>query len=121
MKITKKAFEGIRDHCNRFQDIESCGYLFGKEVVEEIKEGINLDNNPISYTIDPETTLKSVFREDLMGVYHSHLGAPYPSGVDKEKPKHINKYYLIYSVFQDVLKAYFWNGKGFKEEGVEIV
>lgn len=89
--------------------------------MKDINQGKNLDDSAVSYTIDPDTTLKSVFRKDLAGVYHSHLGEPFPSGIDESKKKYPNKIYLIYSISQDKLRAFKWDGKKFTEEEVMIV
>ena len=122
MKITKKAFEELKVHCRETPDLESCGYLFGEDdLIKSIMRGKNLDESPVTYTIDPESTLKSVFRKDFKGVYHSHLGVPVPSGIDESVGKHPNKYYLIYSISQDKLRAYNWDGKEFHEEDMGVI
>lgn len=122
MKITKKAFEELRKHCKETPKLESCGYIFGDDnSINSIVRGKNLDKSPVTYTIDPESTLKSVFRKDFKGVYHSHIGVPVPSSIDERKKKYPNMHYLIYSISQDVLKAYFWNNGMFTEVKVEVI
>ena len=121
MRIVKKVYDGIRMHCRAYRNQESCGYIFGNATIKDLIQGKNLDESPVSYTIDPDTTLKSVFRKDFAGVYHSHFGDPTPSGIDESKKKYPNKLYLIYSISQDILKAYKWDGKQFSEENVEVV
>lgn len=122
MRIIKKAFEELKKHCNETPDLESCGYIFGEDdLVTSITRGKNMDNSPVSYTIDPESTLKSVFRKNFKGSYHSHLGVPVPSGIDKSVKKYPNKYYLIYSISQDKLRAYNWDGFRFGEEEIEVI
>lgn len=121
MKITKKAYEKIRKHCRKNNEKESCGYMFGGKTIKEVKIGKNMDDAPYTYTIDPESTFDSVFRKDFKGVFHSHLGAPNFSGIDLAKKKYPDKYYSIYSVAQDVMKTFFWNGNKFIEEKVEVI
>lgn len=121
MKITQKALLEIREHCRQTPRLESCGYFFGNGEVTEIRKGKNLDKSPVTYTIDSDSTFKSVFREDFMGVYHSHIGMPIPSSTDVNKKKYPDKYYIIYSVTKDALKAYFWDGRQFNDEPVVVV
>ena len=122
MKITKKAVIDIRTHCRKTPHLESCGYVFGEDsMVQSIMCGRNLDKSPVTYTIDPETTFESVFRKDFKGVYHSHLGEAFPSGIDRAKKKYPNKHYLIYSLSKDTLRSYLWDGKEFHEEEIEVI
>lgn len=121
MKIIRKVYDGIRMHCRAYRNQESCGYIFGNAVIKDSMQGKNLDESPASYTIDPDTTFKSVFRKDFGGVYHSHMGEAIPSSIDESKKKYPNKMYLIYSISKDELRAYKWDGKQFNEEQVEVV
>lgn len=121
MKIKQKALMDIRKHCRMTPKLESCGYLFGEDNhIKSITKGKNLDKSSVYYTIDPDSTFRSVFRDDFKGVYHSHIGEAIPSSIDESKKKYPDKYYLIYSVSRDTLRAYFWNGKKFIEEEIEI-
>lgn len=121
MDIFDSAYKQIRKHCKKNSEEESCGYIFGNGIIAEIAEGKNLDKSSGVYTIDPETTFKSVFRDDFKGVYHSHMGEAIPSGIDVNRKKHKDKYYLIYSLAKDEIRSYLWDGKKFTEEKVEII
>jgi len=89
LRISKVLCEAIITHCQREYPKEACGILAGRDGhVTRIFPMTNLDNSPISYTLDPKEQLqvqKAMHRVNLqlLAIYHSHTAtAAYPSSVD---------------------------------------
>jgi proteasome lid subunit RPN8/RPN11 len=58
---------------------------------------------------------------EVIGIYHSHpYWAAAPSGTDTNLAFFIDVSYVIYSVSQNSLASYIWNGSTFEREEVEI-
>ncbi len=76
-------------HCQQHYPKEACGFLAGRDGrVEQVYAMRNVDDSPISYTMDPLEQLRVEKRmraagQQLLGIYHSHTAsAAYPSPVD---------------------------------------
>ena len=89
LKIPRALYDQMIAHCRRHYPKEACGILAGRDGnVEQIFPMTNLDNSPISYTLDPKEQLqvhKAMHRANLqlLAIYHSHTAtAAYPSSVD---------------------------------------
>ena len=76
-------------HCQRHYPKEACGILAGANgTVERVFPMTNVDDSPISYTLDPKEQVQvhkamAEGKLDLLAIYHSHTAtAAYPSPVD---------------------------------------
>ena len=120
MEIKAEIVNDIITHCRSDQSKESCGLIFGNNIINSIIKGKNLSKYNHAYTIDPETTIH-VFDKDFKGIYHSHINIPaIPSTIDYDKANMPGKFYLIYSLKYDQLIAYKWDGKTFLKEPIQI-
>jgi len=74
--------------------IEECGLLVG-EVEDDVWSvkalfiGINIDNSPVRFSIDPLTIISAHeygdrYGYDVVSVIHSHPAPPFPSELDKK-------------------------------------
>ena len=89
LRLPRKLYEEIIEHCQREYPKEACGMLAGtKGRVEQVFPMTNVDRSPISYTLDPHEHLrvqKALQRANLqlLAIYHSHTASvAYPSPVD---------------------------------------
>ena len=89
LKIPRALYDQMIAHCRRHYPKEACGILAGRDGnVEQVFPMTNLDNSPISYTLDPKEQLQVQRTMEhanlqLLAIYHSHTAtAAYPSSVD---------------------------------------
>jgi proteasome lid subunit RPN8/RPN11 len=129
--LTRTHSREIITHSKETYPIEACGLLIGmkqlaKKSVSEVRKAPNVLNSTSRYEVSPEAELQ-VFLDaermglEVVGVYHSH---PYwtatPSSVDARLASFRDASYVIYSVPEDVIGSYVWNGTTFEPEEIEI-
>jgi proteasome lid subunit RPN8/RPN11 len=129
--LSKRDYTKIVTHSKKVYPIEACGLLVGvkrsgKKVVLEVRKTPNVLNSSSRYEVDPEIELQ-VFMDaekksfEVVGIYHSHsFWAARPSSIDSNLAVFENVSYVIYSVTEDSLASYTWNGSIFEPEETEI-
>lgn len=112
-QINKDLLEKIKEQGRKEAPIEACGYLAGNDnVAKEVIYMKNIDNSPEHFTFDPKeqfAALKYARSKglDLIGVYHTHPASPARmSKEDIRLANDTNIVYLIYSLTEDVIRAF---------------
>ena len=125
----------IRDqmvaHCQSRYSKEACGYLAadGSGRVAQVYPMTNVEDSPISYSMDPKEQLKVDKQmrqagQRLVGIYHSHTAsAAYPSSVDVRLAISPDVSYVLVSLKDQAhpeLKSYRIDGQQVTDEPVQI-
>lgn len=112
-QINKDLLEKIKEQGRKEAPIEACGYLAGNDnIAKEVIYMKNIDNSPEHFTFDPKeqfAALKYARSKglDLIGVYHTHPASPARmSKEDIRLANDTNIVYLIYSLTEDVIRAF---------------
>lgn len=112
-QLNKDLLEKIKEQGRKEAPIEACGYLAGNDnVAKEVIYMKNIDNSPEHFTFDPKeqfAALKYARSKglDLIGVYHTHPATPARmSKEDIRLANDTNIVYLIYSLTEDVIRAF---------------
>ena len=122
--LTKEAY--------RRNPIEACALLFGKSsktacFVKKVVVAPNSLSSTVEFVISPELVvgeLKKAEMEglELVGIFHSHPAAPYPSAVDLKNMKlWVNVFWLIFSLTEGKIAAYFLRNNTLEEIKLKIV
>jgi proteasome lid subunit RPN8/RPN11 len=131
LALNKKHREEIINHSKEVYPLEACGMLVGfreleKRIVFEVRTSRNVLNSSSSYEVDPEVELQ-VFIDaekkslEVVGMYHSHPHwTATPSSVDADLAFFEDVSYVIYSVSENSMASYVWNGRSFEPEEIEI-
>ena len=129
--LKKSQYEDIVTHSRETYPTEACGLLVGLKrgkdsTVLEVRRTPNVLKSSSRYEVSPEAELQ-VFIDadknslDVVGIYHSH---PYwhaaPSDVDASLAFMKDVSYVIYSVSENSLAAFNWNGSTFQKEDIQI-
>lgn len=114
MRLKRELLDAIKKQgLNELPD-EACGYLIGKDL-ESLDENIlmeNVDHSPEHFSFAPADQFKALKtarsrNKSLLAVYHTHPETPARmSEEDKLLANDPNMVYLIYSLSDDVLKAF---------------
>lgn len=122
-------FLSSRDRCHLNRLVESnrpkeaCGFLLGRALNEgfiilKIVPATNVLDSNAAFEISPSEVLK-VFEEadtlglEVIGVYHSHPAPPEPSVIDLHYMKANPMVWLIISMLDGSMAAYYPSGGGF--------
>lgn len=98
--------------------IEVGGLLLGKIVksealVSKIVIGRNLAESSTRFLLDDESIVKAINmledEEDIVGIIHSHITAPYPSALDIEGMRRWPVIWVIVDVINKIIKAWYFN------------
>jgi proteasome lid subunit RPN8/RPN11 len=129
VEIREKHVRLIKKDAERHRDTEACGILIGffdknTAKVKEVVPAENILNSPIEFEIAPEVlyeiwNIADKKNMDVVGVYHSHVGAPaVPSARDEKFMKDSGFVWLIIS--KSGMNAYAW-GDGVRKVRIKIV
>jgi len=112
-QLNKDLLEKIKEQGRKEAPIEACGYLAGNNnLAKEVIYMKNIDNSPEHFSFDPKeqfAALKYARSKglDLIGVYHTHPATPARmSKEDIRLANDTNIVYLIYSLTEDVIRAF---------------
>jgi len=102
---------------------EACGFLLGRSVdkgfvVLKIIPATNMLNSALAFEISPLDALKAFDEADMLGlevicVYHSHPAPPEPSEVDLRYMRVNPMVWLIISMLDGSVAAYYSRGEDF--------
>jgi [CysO sulfur-carrier protein]-S-L-cysteine hydrolase len=104
---------------------ESCALLLGEnETVVEILPMRNVDESPVTFTIDSTELLHAYDlaeskRLQVVAIFHSHPAKPWPSSTDIKFMEINPVIWLIYSTTEWQLKAYVYDDD-VKEVAIKI-
>ena len=105
LRIAQRLYDEMITHCRREVPREACGLLEGRDgVVARVRPMTNVDQSPISYTMDPLEQLRAqkAMRAEghqLLGIYHSHTASPaYPSQTDVQLATYPDVLYVVASL-----------------------
>ncbi len=93
---------------------ESCAFLLGDGSELEVAEVMpmnNSDKSAFSFTIAPDDVLAAYRKAEskglqVMGIFHSHPGKPFPSGTDRKFMELNPVVWLIYSTTENRFEAH---------------
>lgn len=93
---------------------ESCAFLLGDGIELEVTEVMpmhNSDKSAFSFTMAPDDVLAAYRHAEskglqVMGIFHSHPGKPFPSGTDKKFMELNPVVWLIYSTTENRFEAH---------------
>ncbi|MCH7659369.1 MAG: M67 family metallopeptidase [Euryarchaeota archaeon] len=127
LSFSPTVYDALFSHAREGAPEEICGVLAGAgSTVDTTYRVPNVADSPRTrYELDPEEQLKVIERAEsegeLVGFYHSHPEGPTePSATDRMEATWPDAYYVIVSVPENSVSAWYWTGERFLEEMVEI-
>lgn len=93
---------------------ESCAFLLGDGEARKVVEVMpmnNSDRSAFSFTVAPDEVLRAYRNAEskglqVMGIFHSHPGKPFPSSTDRIFMDLNPVVWLIYSTTENTFEAY---------------
>ena len=118
-------------HSMESQPIEACGILIGTtrndvRKVTDVWPAKNRLSSESSYEIDPESLFSAFTYADengveVIGFYHSHpFWSAEASAIDRAKANYPSVSYLIYSIPDEDVKSFCFNGKELYNEPIML-
>ena len=105
LRITRAAIDDITAHAIADYPKEACGIVAGQHGIgARVLRMRNVDESPISYTMDPQEQLQVMKRLraeglEMLAIYHSHTAtAAYPSPTDVRLATYTDVAYLLVSL-----------------------
>jgi proteasome lid subunit RPN8/RPN11 len=101
---------------------ESCAFLLGhNDTVAEILPMRNIDDSPITFSIEPTEliyayNLAETKGMDVIAIFHSHPAKAWPSSTDVKFMEINPVVWVIYSTTENQLKAFVYDDDGFIKE-----
>jgi [CysO sulfur-carrier protein]-S-L-cysteine hydrolase len=101
---------------------ESCAFLLGvKDKVVKILPMRNIDESPVTFSIEPAELLKAYAhaeseRMQVIAIFHSHPAKPSPSSTDIKFMEINPVVWVIYSTTEGQLKAFVYDDKDIVRE-----
>ncbi|WP_211330703.1 desampylase [Halalkalicoccus subterraneus] len=127
LSFSRGAYDSVLAHARAGAPEEVCGVLGGEgETVTSADPVPNVADCPTRrYEIDPEEQLRAIEAVEsdgeLLGFYHSHPEGPSePSATDRAQATWADTYYVIVSLPEESVTAWYWTGEEFLERAVEI-
>jgi proteasome lid subunit RPN8/RPN11 len=131
ISLSREQLERIVLHCKEACPAEACGILIGTtsgdlKTVTEAWPANNALASESSYEIPPETLFRAfTYAEqnglEVLGFYHSHPSWPAePSAVDRAQANYPGLSYLIYSIQNNEIESYHFDGRQMALESVEL-
>ena len=130
LRISRALYDEVVAHCRSTYPKEACGILAGKNgVVEHVYPMANVEDSPISYSMDPNEQLQVEKQmrsrhQQMVGIFHSHTASgAYPSSVDVSLAISPEVSYVLVSLKDQEhldFKSYRIDGRTVTEEPVAI-
>lgn len=121
------SYETVLDHAREGAPEEVCGALGGLgSTVRSTHRVPNVADTPRTrYELDPEAQLEAIEAVEsdgeLLGFYHSHPEGPLePSATDRTQASWPEAYYLIVSLAEESVTAWYWTGEEFRETPIAV-
>ena len=117
LSLKQSQIDLLKEEACRNIPLEACALLFGNLLkegfyVKKVVVTPNILSSPIEFKIDPQLVIAELNKAEiegleLVGFFHSHPAAPYPSKVDLRNMKlWITSVWLIFSLTEFNLAAY---------------
>ena len=109
---------------------ECCAFLLGEHnddgKVAIISRMRNIDESPISFSIDPAELLNAYTLADTKGmeitaIFHSHPAKASPSSTDIKYMQVNPVAWLIYSTTENEMRAFVYENEDIKEIGIKTI
>lgn len=127
LSFSSGAYDALFFHAREGAPEEVCGVLSGSDSTVTTTHRVpNVAAFPRTrYELDPEKQLNAIesaeSESELLGFYHSHPEGPSkPSATDRAQATWPDAYYVIVSVPENSVSAWYWTGEEFVEEAVEL-
>ncbi|MFC6903682.1 desampylase [Halalkalicoccus tibetensis] len=127
LSFSRDAYDSLLAHAREGAPEEICGVLGGSDgVVRSTHRVPNVADIPRTrYELDPEeqlTAIEAVESDgELLGFYHSHpAGPPEPSATDRARATWADAYYVIVSLPEESVTAWYWTGEEFVATDVRV-
>lgn len=132
LRLKQSQIRLLTEEAYRRNPIEACALLFGKSskdvyFVKKVVVVPNSLSSAVEFVISPQLVvaeLKTAETEglDLVGIFHSHPAAPYPSVVDLKNMKlWANTLWLIFSLTEGKTVAYLIRNNTLEEIELKII
>ena len=117
LSLNQSQVDLLIEEAYRSNPIEACALLFGKSskdgfLVKNVVVAPNILSSTVEFKIDPQSVIVELEKAEtdgleLVGFFHSHPAAPYPSAIDLKNMKLcINYGWLIFSLTEVKMAAY---------------
>ncbi len=127
LSVPQAVYDSLLSHARQGAPEEVCGVLGGRDsTIESAHRVPNVADLPTTrYELDPETQLRAIEQAEcdgeLLGFYHSHPEGPQePSATDRAQATWANAYYVIVSLPEESVTAWYWTGDRFVRESVDV-
>ena len=109
---------------------ECCAFLLGEHNDENKVAMIlpmrNIDESPVSFSIDAAELLNAYTFADTKGmeitaIFHSHPAKALPSSTDIKYMQINPVAWVIYSTIEDKIRAFVYENEGIKEIGIKTI
>jgi proteasome lid subunit RPN8/RPN11 len=109
---------------------ECCAFLLGEHnddgKVTTILRMRNIDESPVSFSIDPAELLNAYVLADTKGmeitaIFHSHPAKASPSSTDIKYMKINPVAWVIYSTTENEIRAFVYENEDIKEIGIKTI
>jgi proteasome lid subunit RPN8/RPN11 len=107
---------------------ESCAFLIGhNDKVFEILPMRNIDESPVTFSIEPAELLRAYNRAERKGmqiiaIFHSHPATPWPSRTDIKYMEINPVIWIIYSTTESKMRAFVYDeNDSVKEIDIRII
>lgn len=127
LSFSRDAYDSLLAHAREGAPAEICGVLGGEgSTVSSTYRVPNVADAPRTrYELDPEDQLKAIeaaeSEGELLGFYHSHPEGPSePSATDRAQATWADAHYVIVSLPDESVSAWYWTGEEFVEAPVGI-
>lgn len=123
LSFSSGAYDSLLSHAREGAPEEVCGVLGGRDsTVTSTYRVPNVADSPRTrYELDPEGQLEAIeaveSEGELVGFYHSHPEGPSePSATDRSQATWNDVYYVIVSLPDESVGAWYWTGERFVRE-----
>ena len=131
-KLNQTQIRQLTEEAYRQNPIEASALLFGKSsknvyFVKKVVIAPNILSSPVEFVISPELVVAELKKAEtegleIVGIFHSHPAAPYPSVVDLKNMKlWPNVLWLIFSLFESKIAVYLIRNNALEEIKLMIV
>lgn len=122
-ELIKFAKDSLPDEC--------CAFLLGEHNDDDRKVAIilrmrNIDESPVSFSIDPAELLNAYTLADTKGmeitaIFHSHPAKASPSSTDIKYMQINPVAWVIYSTTENEIRAFVYENEDIKEIGIKTI
>jgi proteasome lid subunit RPN8/RPN11 len=131
LRLKQSQINLLKEETYRRNPIEACALLFGKSskdvcFVKKVVVAANDLSSTVEFAINPRLVVAELKKAEtegleLVGFFHSHPSAPYPSVIDLKNMKlWANALWLIFSLTEGKIAAYLMRNNILEELQLKI-